>query len=41
LRKALGQELELDAVAKVGVRVKNYKDIVHYKGNGIAVKVRL
>lgn len=41
LRKALGQELELDAVAKIGVRVRNYKDIVHYKGNGIVAKVRL
>jgi hypothetical protein len=41
LRKALGQELELDTVAKVGVRVKNYVDIVNYHGNGIAAKVRV
>ncbi|OOQ82149.1 hypothetical protein PEBR_41813 [Penicillium brasilianum] len=41
LRKALGQELVLDAVAKVGVRVKNYTDIVHYHGNGITSKVRI
>lgn len=41
LRKALGKELELDAVAKVGVQVRNYKDIVHYKGKGIVAKVRL
>lgn len=41
LRKALGKELELDAIAKVGVRVKNYADIVQYRGNGIAAKVRV
>lgn len=41
LRKALGQELVFDAVAKVGVRVKNYTDIVHYHGNGIVAKVRI
>ncbi|OKO95686.1 hypothetical protein PENSUB_11198 [Penicillium subrubescens] len=41
LRKALGQELVLDAVAKVGVRVKNYADIVNYHGNGLAAKVRV
>jgi hypothetical protein len=41
LRKAIGQELELDAMAKVGVRVKNYADIIHYHGNGIVAKVRI
>ncbi|KAI2787411.1 hypothetical protein POX_f07775 [Penicillium oxalicum] len=40
LRKALGQELMLDAVAEVGMRVKNYEDIVHYRTKGIAARVR-
>ena len=28
-------------VAKVGVRIENYADIVHYHGNGIAAKVKI
>ncbi|KAJ5105442.1 hypothetical protein NUU61_002789 [Penicillium alfredii] len=41
LRKALGQSLELDAVARVGVRILNYVDVVLYRGKGIAAKVRI
>jgi hypothetical protein len=41
LRKALGQELEMDAVARIGVRVGNYRDEVFYRGKGIAAKVRV
>lgn len=41
LRKALGQELDMDAVAKIGVRVGNYRDEVVYRGKGIAAKVRV
>ncbi|KAK4867493.1 hypothetical protein LT330_001003 [Penicillium expansum] len=41
LRKALGQSLEMDAVAKVGVLIGNYADVILYHGKGIAAKVRL
>ncbi|KAF7521373.1 hypothetical protein PCG10_008309, partial [Penicillium crustosum] len=41
LRKALGQSLEMDAVAKVGVLIGNYTDVILYHGKGIAAKVRI
>ncbi|KAJ5446936.1 hypothetical protein N7445_001757 [Penicillium cf. griseofulvum] len=41
LRKALGQSLEMDAIAKVGVLIGNYKDVILYHGKGIAAKVRI
>ncbi|KAJ5747773.1 uncharacterized protein N7511_009469 [Penicillium nucicola] len=41
LRKALGQSLEMDAVAKVGVQIGEYEDVVLYRGKGIAAKVRI
>lgn len=41
LRKALGQSLEMDAVAKIGIKVLQYTDIVLYRGKGIAANVRL
>ncbi|KAF7713189.1 Uncharacterized protein PECH_001697 [Penicillium ucsense] len=41
LRKALGQQLLLDAVAEVGMRVKNYEDVVHYQAKGIEAKVKI
>lgn len=41
LRKALGQSLEMDAFAKVGVQIGNYMDVVSYHGKGIAAKVRI
>ncbi|KAI3126357.1 hypothetical protein DTO027I6_7032 [Penicillium roqueforti] len=40
LRKALGQSLEMDAVAKVGVLIGNYMDIIFYHGKGISARVR-
>jgi hypothetical protein len=40
LRKALGQSLEMDAVANVGIQMKNYVDVVLYHGKGIAAKVK-
>lgn len=40
-RRALGQTLQMDAVAKIGVKVGNYVDIVGYNGTGIGAKVRL
>lgn len=41
LRKALGQSLEMDAVAKVGVLIGNYMDVILYHGKGIVAKVRI
>ncbi|KAK1143086.1 hypothetical protein N8T08_006970 [Aspergillus melleus] len=41
LKKALGGSLALDAVAKVGVQVRNYSDIVIYHGKGIKSRVRI
>jgi hypothetical protein len=41
LRKALGQSLMIDAVAKVGIKIENYEDIVFYNGTGIGAKVRI
>ena len=41
LRKALGQSMKLDAVARVGVKVAKYRDVVYYRGKGIAAKVRI
>ncbi|KAJ5907775.1 hypothetical protein N7495_000457 [Penicillium taxi] len=41
LRKALGQSLKMDAVAKVGVRIGRYEDVIHYRGKGIGAKVKL
>ncbi|KAG0156883.1 hypothetical protein PDIDSM_4066 [Penicillium digitatum] len=41
LRKALGQSLEMDAVAKVGVLIGNYADVILYHGKGMAAKVRI
>jgi hypothetical protein len=41
LRKALGQSLDVDAVAKVGVQIGNYGDVVFYHGKGIGTKVRI
>jgi hypothetical protein len=41
LRKALGQSLEMDAIANVGVLIGNYMDVILYHGKGIAAKVRI
>lgn len=40
LRKALGQSLAVDAIAKVGIQIGNYVDVILYHGKGIAAKVR-
>ncbi|KAL2852840.1 hypothetical protein BJY01DRAFT_232489 [Aspergillus pseudoustus] len=41
LRRAVGGTLDLDTVAKIGVGVENYKDIIDYHGKGIKAKVKL
>lgn len=41
LRKALGDSLEISAVAEVGVLVDHYKDLILYKGDAIAAKIRV
>ncbi|KAJ5570946.1 hypothetical protein N7535_004606 [Penicillium sp. DV-2018c] len=41
LRRALGQSLDVDAVAKVGMQIGNYADVVVYRGKGIGAKVRI
>ncbi|OJJ71352.1 hypothetical protein ASPBRDRAFT_127266 [Aspergillus brasiliensis CBS 101740] len=41
LKKALGGTLGLDAVAKVGVQIQHYRDIVFYHGKGIKARVKL
>ncbi|KAJ5281552.1 hypothetical protein N7478_006924 [Penicillium angulare] len=40
LRRALGQSLAMDTVAKVGIKVGDYEDHVVYRGKGIEAKVR-
>lgn len=40
LRKALGQSLKMDAVAKIGIQVLDYTDVVIYRGKGIAANIR-
>lgn len=41
LRKALGQSLEMDTVAKIGIQVLHYTDIVLYRGKGITANIRI
>ncbi|KAL2002019.1 hypothetical protein VTN02DRAFT_805 [Thermoascus thermophilus] len=41
LKRALGGDLQLDAVAKVGVRIGEYSTVITYRGKGIGAKVRL
>lgn len=41
LRRALGKSLLIDAVAKLGIKIQNYEDIVFYNGSGIGAKVRI
>ncbi|KAJ5113377.1 hypothetical protein N7456_001911 [Penicillium angulare] len=40
LRRALGQSLAMDTVAKVGIKLDHYEDHVVYRGKGIEAKVR-
>lgn len=41
LKKALGGTLEMDAEAKVGVRLDEYSTDLFYVGKGIGAKVRI
>ncbi|KAL2867919.1 uncharacterized protein BJX67DRAFT_70480 [Aspergillus lucknowensis] len=41
LKSTVGGSLNLDTVAKIGVRVENYTDTIHYHGGGIKAKVKL
>lgn len=41
VRRALGRSLKMDAEAKVGVRIRQYKDIITYHGTGISANVRI
>ncbi|KAL5050318.1 hypothetical protein BDW71DRAFT_173608 [Aspergillus fruticulosus] len=41
VKRAVGGTLDLDTVAKVGVRIEKYIDTVHYRGKGIKAKVKL
>lgn len=41
LKRALGGDLKMDAVAKVGVRIGEYSTVITYRGKGIGAKVRL
>ncbi|KAL4889001.1 hypothetical protein BDV59DRAFT_122716 [Aspergillus ambiguus] len=41
LKRALGGSLQLDAVAKVGVRIQRYSDSIVYYGEGITSRVQL
>lgn len=41
LKNALGGTLKLDAIASIGVRIGEYLDVIHYKGEGIGAKVRI
>lgn len=41
LKRALGDSLEISAIANVGVLVENYKDSILYKGSGISANVRI
>ncbi|KAL2809961.1 hypothetical protein BJX63DRAFT_423438 [Aspergillus granulosus] len=39
--RAAEGSLDLDTVARIGVEIENYKDIIHYHGKGIKAKVKL
>ncbi|RDW57138.1 uncharacterized protein DSM5745_11536 [Aspergillus mulundensis] len=41
VKRAVGGTLDLDTVAKVGVRIENYNNTVNYHGKGIKAKVKL
>lgn len=41
VKRALGKSLEIDAVAKVDVKVGRYTDVVNYFGKGISANVRV
>lgn len=41
LRRALGQSLKLNTVARIGVQLGEYHDMILYKGKGIDANVRI
>lgn len=41
VRRALGGTLQMDAEAKVGVRIGEYSTLVFYRGKGIGAKIRI
>ncbi|KAL4937550.1 hypothetical protein BDV06DRAFT_232533 [Aspergillus oleicola] len=41
LKRAVGGTLDLDTVARVGVRIGEYEDVVRYRGRGIKARVTL
>ena len=41
LRRALGDSMAMDIMAKVGVRIGDYEESVVYRGKGIEANVRL
>ena len=41
VKRALGRSLKMDAVARVGVRIGDYSDVVTYRGKGISANVRV
>lgn len=41
LRRALGNSMAMDIMAKVGVRIGDYEESVVYRGKGIEANVRL
>ena len=41
LRKALGDQLKLQAVADIGVRIGKWEENIWYRGKGIGAKIRL
>ncbi|KAL5342567.1 hypothetical protein BJX70DRAFT_294020 [Aspergillus crustosus] len=41
VKRAVGGALNLDTVAKVGVQIGNYTDVIVYRGKGITAKVKL
>ncbi|KAJ5725748.1 uncharacterized protein N7483_007105 [Penicillium malachiteum] len=40
LRRALGQSLAMDTVAKVGIRIGDYENVVVYRGKGIEANIK-
>jgi hypothetical protein len=40
IRKALGGELQLSALAEVGIRIGHWREQIWYKGRSIGAKIR-
>lgn len=41
LKRALGGTLAIDAVAEIGLSIRNYRDLITFRGDGITAKVRI